>query len=371
MNSRKILCVVGARPNFIKMAPLYRALEQYPDLRATWVHTGQHFDEQMSEVFFEQLELPNPAYHLGVSGGSQTQQTARIMLAFEPILEREQPDLLLLVGDVNSTLACSLVAAKMGIPIAHVEAGLRSGDRRMPEEINRILTDSISDLLFVTEPSGLAHLKNEGIPAEKIFFTGNCMIDSLLQYQKQSAQTSVLKEHKLKPKSYVLLTMHRPSNVDNPAGLKTIIRLIERIAGRIQVVFPIHPFTRLNFEKQGLFKPLSAIKKLHILPPQGYLEFQHLLTNAAAVLTDSGGIQEETTFLQVPCLTFRENTERPITVELGTNELLADLDPELAYKKIEQVLDGKWKPGQVPELWDGKAAERIAAVIHGFLSPKA
>lgn len=368
MNSSKIICVVGARPNFIKMAPFQAAFQQYPNISLCWVHTGQHFDEQMSTVFFEQLEMPNPDYHLDVSGGSQVQQTARIMLALEPVLEKEQADLVMAAGDVNSTLAAALTAAKMSIPIAHVEAGLRSGDRRMPEEINRILTDSVSDLLFVSEASGLAHLKKEGVPAEKVFFTGNCMIDTLLRHQRSSAAPSVLEALGLAAKSYLLLTLHRPSNVDNRAGQKTILRLIEQIAGQIRVVFPIHPFTRLNFEKQGHYKALKNIQNLELLEPQGYLEFQQLLSNAVGVLTDSGGIQEEATFLHVPCLTFRENTERPVTVETGTNELLATLDPEMANQKVKQILAGKWKAGKTPELWDGKAAERIAAVIHRFLS---
>ncbi len=361
--ARKIISVVGARPNFMKIAPLHRAFQQYPYIISKLVHTGQHYDETMNTVFFDQLELPKPDYFLGIGSGSHTQQTANIMLAFEPIIAAEQPDLVLVVGDVNSTIACALVAAKMGISVAHVEAGLRSGDRGMPEEINRLVTDSISDYLFVTEPSGLEHLQNEGVSAEKVFFTGNCMIDSLVYYREKSAALNILQKHRLSPKNYVLMTMHRPSNVDTEEGLESIIHMIELIAEQLPVVFPIHPRTRNNFEQFGLRARLNNIKNLQLLDSQGYLEFLHLMTNATAVLTDSGGVQEETTFLQVPCLTFRATTERPITVEIGTNELLSELNPDLACEKILQVINGAWKQGKVPDLWDGKAATRIAAVI--------
>ena len=364
MKSCKILSIVGARPNFIKMASLHRAFRQYPHFNSMLLHTGQHYGDQMSAVFFDQLELPEPNYYLGISGGSHTQQTAKIMLAFEPIVAAEKPDLVLVLGDVNSTIACALVAVKMGIPVAHVEAGLRSGDRRMPEEINRILTDSISEYLFVTEPSGLENLKKEGIPAEKVFFTGNCMVDTLLYYQEKSAQTNVLKQHGVSPKNYVLLTMHRPSNVDTSEGLETIFHLIELLTEHLPVVFPVHPRTRLNFERYGLVERFKNVKNLRLMVEQGYLEFQHLMANATVVITDSGGVQEETTFLQVPCLTFRESTERPITVEIGSNELLPELDPLLAFAKVQQIFQGAWKAGKVPDLWDGKAAERIAAVIN-------
>ena len=318
----------------------------------------------MSAVFFEQLELPEPDYYLGINGGSHTQQFARIMLAFEPILAGEKPDLVLVLGDVNSTIACALVAVKMGIPVAHVEAGLRSGDRRMPEEINRILTDSISDYLFVTEPSGLENLQKEGIAPEKVFFTGNCMVDTLLYYQQKSAEINVLEQFGLSPKNYVLLTMHRPSNVDTQQGLETILQLVELASKHLPVVFPVHPRTRRNFERFGLVNRFESLENLRLMEEQGYLEFQHLTANAAVVITDSGGVQEETTFLQVPCLTFRETTERPVTVEIGSNELVPELDPLLACAKVQQILQGAWKQSKVPDLWDGKAADRIAAVIN-------
>lgn len=364
----KILSVVGARPNFIKIAPLLRAFQGYPNIVSKLIHTGQHYDATMNQVFFDQLELPKPDYYLGVDAASHTQQTATIMLAFEDVVAIENPDLVLVVGDVNSSLAAALVAAKMGIPVAHVEAGLRSGDRRMPEEINRIVIDSISELLFVSEKSGLENLQRAGIPADKIFFVGNCMIDSLVLYQERSAQLPVLASLDISPKKYVLMTMHRPSNVDSHEGLKTILRMLERLTAEVSVVFPLHPRTRARFSEMGLNIPLENIPQLYLLEPQGYLEFQHLMTRAAAVLTDSGGVQEETTYLKVPCLTFRETTERPITVEIGSNELISNLNPDLVREKVLAILAGEGKRGSIPELWDGKAAERIAAVINDKFS---
>ncbi len=359
----KILSVVGARPNFMKMAPLHRAFQKRSGIESKIVHTGQHYDARMSEVFFEQLELPKPNYYLGIGGGSHTQQTAKIMLAFEKILEKEQPDWVLVVGDVNSTIACALVAAKMQILVAHVEAGLRSGDRKMPEEINRILTDSISDLLFVTEQAGMDNLSREGAPPEKVFFVGNCMIDALVHYRDRAAQADTVLKLGLQPKGYALMTMHRPSNVDTLEGLVMLLQLMERISKCLPVVFPIHPRTLNNLERFGLRARLFHIKNLHLLEPQGYIECLSLMQNATVVLTDSGGIQEETTFLQVPCLTFRQTTERPVTVSIGSNEMITDLDPELAHTKIRQILAGNWKTGQIPPLWDGHAAERIADIL--------
>ena len=366
----KIISIVGARPNFMKVAPLHRAFHQYPDVVHKLVHTGQHADAQMSQVFFDQLALPKPDYHLGVHGGSPTQQTAHTMLAFEAVVATERPDMVLVVGDVNATLACALTAVKMGVPLAHVEAGLRSGDRRMPEELNRILTDSMSDLMFVTEKSGLENLKNEGISAEKVFFTGNCMVDSLLFYQAQSAKLPVLKTLGLSPKEYALLTMHRPSNVDDKTGLEKVMRLLELISPHTTVVFPIHPRTHANLTALGLLQRLSLVPNLLVLEPQGYLEFQQLMTQAALVFTDSGGIQEETTYLQVPCLTFRETTERPVTVEIGSNELISNLNPDLALEKVLAILNGGGKRGNIPPLWDGNAAKRIATVIQNKFVPK-
>lgn len=358
-----ILSIVGARPNFMKVAPLHRAFQQTAGIQSKIVHTGQHYDAKMSEVFFEQLELPQPDYYLGVGGGSHTQQTAKIMLAFEEIVTQEQPDLILVVGDVNSTVACTLVATKMNIPLAHVEAGLRSGDRSMPEEINRIITDSVSDYLFVTEYAGLVNLAKEGVPDTKVHFVGNCMIDSLVHYRRKAQVLNAAAQWGLSPKGYVLMTMHRPSNVDTPEGLSAILTMIERTTPIQKVVFPVHPRTRNNMEKFGLSKRLDSIQNLQLLDPQGYLEFLNLMENATAVLTDSGGIQEETTYLQVPCLTFRASTERPVTVELGSNVLLADLDPDSAMTELQHIFEGRAKTGTVPPLWDGRAAERIAKIL--------
>ncbi len=347
----------------MKVAPLHRAFLASGRIDSKIVHTGQHYDARMSDVFFRQLELPKPDYYLGIGGGSHTQQTAKIMLAFEEVLEQEQPDLVLVVGDVNSTIAATLVATKMNVPVAHVEAGLRSGDRRMPEEINRLMTDAVSDYLFVTEQSGLDHLAKEGVPDHKVHFVGNCMIDSLVYYRDKASETQTVQQLGLLPKQYIIVTMHRPSNVDTPEGLAAILDMLEGAAQQTTVVFPVHPRTRQNIESFGLGNRLAAIPRILLLEPQGYLEFLHLMEHAAAILTDSGGIQEETTYLQVPCLTFRDSTERPVTVELGTNVLLQDLDPKKALALLELALAGQWKKGVIPPLWDGKAAERICEIV--------
>lgn len=347
----------------MKVAPLHRAFEQYPTLKSKIVHTGQHYDLRMSDVFFNQLQLPEPDYFLGIGGGTHTQQTARIMLAFEPILQKERPDAILVVGDVNSTLACSLVAVKEHVPVIHVEAGLRSGDRTMPEEINRILTDSISDYLFVTEQAGLDNLAAEHIPDEKVFLVGNVMIDSLVYYREQARLLSLVCDMGLVPGSYVLMTMHRPANVDREEGLRSIVQIIKNTTSLRTVLFPIHPRTRSNMEKAGLMAELAATPNLAILEPQGYLEFLHLMENASLIITDSGGIQEETTYLQVPCLTFRDSTERPVTLTLGTNILLPDLNPDTVHQHVVNIINGAVKQGVVPPLWDGLAASRIASIL--------
>lgn len=359
----KILSVVGARPNFMKVAPLHRAFLASGRIESRIVHTGQHYDAKMSEVFFQQLELPHPDHYLGVGGGSHTQQTAGIMLAFEKVMEAEKPDLVLVVGDVNSTVAATMVATKMQVPVAHVEAGLRSGDRTMPEEINRLMTDAVSDYLFVTEQSGLDHLLQEGVPEAKIYFTGNCMIDSLVYYREKAAATGTVETLGLEHRQYVLVTMHRPSNVDTEEGLTTIVEMLEKAAESATVVFPIHPRTRHNMERFGLLNRLSGFPRILLLEPQGYLEFLDLMEHAAIVLTDSGGIQEETTYLQVPCVTFRSSTERPVTVTHGTNVLIDDLDPQKIPDLLEQALSGQWKKGEIPPLWDGRAAERICGIL--------
>lgn len=380
----KVIQVVGARPNFMKVAPLHRAIQQLSGWTSKIVHTGQHFDAKMSDVFFTQLELPKPDYFLGIGGGSHTEVTAHIMLAFEKIVADEKPDLIIVVGDVTSTLACTLVAIKMGIPVAHVEAGLRSFDRTMPEELNRLLTDSVANYLFVTEESGLNHLKNEGVPDEKVFFSGNVMIDSLVRYQEKAKNSTILtdlglrpsdsglssSEFGLIPSNYIVMTMHRPANVDTEKGLLSILELMELSAQKTKIVFPIHPRTRAHMDKFGLTKRMEAVPNLILTEPLGYLEFIQLMSHAKAILTDSGGIQEETTYLGIPCLTFRDSTERPVTVTLGTNQLLADLDPQKTYQALEKILAGEVKKGSIPPLWDGNAAERIANTLHGIFEKK-
>ncbi|RIV19385.1 UDP-N-acetylglucosamine 2-epimerase (non-hydrolyzing) [Fibrisoma montanum] len=359
----KIMNIVGARPNFMKVAPLHRAFRQQPGFQSLIVHTGQHYDARMGDVFFGQLGLPAPDYYLGIGGGTQTRQTADIMLRFDEVMAAEQPDLVLVVGDVTSTVACALVAVRLGVPVAHVEAGLRSGDRRMPEEINRILTDHLADLLFVTEQAGLDNLRREGIADDRVHFVGNVMIDSLLQYRTKSNALNTVGALGLTPGQYVLMTMHRPANVDHEAGLRNLVRIAEDTARYRPVVFPVHPRTRANLVRYGLMDRLANLPNSQLLEPQGYLEFLNLMEHAAIVITDSGGIQEETTFLQVPCLTFRDSTERPVTVELGTNQLLADLNPDTVQQHVAAILAGRSKPGVIPPLWDGQAAERIADIL--------
>lgn len=359
----KILNIVGARPNFMKIAPLHRAFSKHPKIQSKIIHTGQHYDEKMSDIFFNQLELPKPDYYLGIGGGSHTHQKANVMLAFEKIVNEEKPDVVLVVGDVNATAACSITAVKMGVPTVHVEAGLRSGDRKMPEEVNRIITDAICNDLFITEHSGLINLAKEGVPDEKVHFVGNVMIDSLVHFRKKASKDKVLKTIGVKPKEYILMTMHRPHNVDYKKGLKDIMKIIRNAAKHKKVVFAIHPRTTNNMKKYGLYEQLEGIKNLILLGPQGYLQFLKLMDNAALIITDSGGIQEETTFLQVPCMTFRDTTERPVTVELGTNFLMQDLNPKTVKIQMESILKGKAKQGIIPPLWDGKAAERIADIL--------
>ncbi|CAG4991437.1 UDP-2,3-diacetamido-2,3-dideoxy-D-glucuronate 2-epimerase [Dyadobacter sp. CECT 9275] len=359
----KILSIVGARPNFMKVAPLHRAFAKDSTIESRIIHTGQHYDAKMSDVFFNQLELPKPDYFLGIGGGSHTVQTAKIMLEFEQVMLAEKPDVVLVVGDVNSTIACATVAVKEHIPVVHVEAGLRSGDRRMPEEINRIMTDSISDQLFVTESAGMVNLRNEGVADEKVHFVGNVMIDSLVYYREKASKLTILDDFGLEPKTYVLVTMHRPSNVDDEQGLKNILEIVRTTSEKRKILFPVHPRTLRNMETFGLLDELKTLPNVILLDPQGYLEFLQLMANAELIITDSGGIQEETTFLQVPCITFRASTERPVTVELGTNYLLSDLNPASVNTLVLDILEGNAKKGTIPPLWDGRAAERIAAIL--------
>ena len=347
----------------MKVAPLHRAFTKHPNFESKIVHTGQHYDKKMSDIFFTQLGLPQPDFHLGISGGSHTYQKANVMLAFEKILNEEKPDIVLVVGDVNATAACSITAVKMGIKTVHVEAGLRSGDRSMPEEVNRIITDAICDDLFVTEHSGLVNLARENVSESKIHFVGNVMIDSLVHFRKKASKDNILEAIGVAAKQYILMTMHRPHNVDYKKGLSDILTIIRNATAHKIVVFPIHPRTVNNMKKFKLYEELKSIDKLVLLEPQGYLQFLKLMDNAALIITDSGGIQEETTFLQVPCMTFRDSTERPVTVELGTNFLMRDLNPTTVKIQLESILSGKTKQGIIPSLWDGATAERIAEIL--------
>jgi UDP-N-acetylglucosamine 2-epimerase (non-hydrolysing) len=360
----KVLSVVGARPNFMKVGPIHRALSTKENIESIICHTGQHYDEKMSKVFFEDLEMPKPHIYLGVGGGSHAEQTGKVMIEFEKEVIKLKPDLVLVVGDVNSTLACSIVAKKLHIPVVHVEAGLRSFDREMPEELNRLVTDSISDFFFVTEDSGEKHLLHDGVDPKKIHFTGNVMIDSLVHFKEKASQSKVLEENGLTPKEYLLVTLHRPSNVDSIDSLTTLAEILNAVAGKIKIVFPIHPRTLNNLKKNNLS---IENENIILLEAQGYLDFLQLMQNSKGLLTDSGGIQEETTFLNIPCLTLRDNTERPVTVDLGTNILLP-LDKELILENLEKVISGNWKQGQIPRLWDGKAAERMADIIEDYLT---
>ncbi|QJD77447.1 non-hydrolyzing UDP-N-acetylglucosamine 2-epimerase [Spirosoma rhododendri] len=359
----KILTVVGARPNFVKVAPLHRAFQADPTIESKLVHTGQHHDARMSDVFFQQFDLPQPDYFLGIDSGTPTRQTADILLRFEPILAREQPDWLVVVGDVTSTLACALVAARLGIRVAHVEAGLRSGDRQMPEEINRILTDHLADLLFVTEQAGLDNLHREGIPDAKVRLVGNLMIDSLVHHRPAATALNTIGKLGLLPKRYVLLTMHRPANVDTETGLRSVVEIVTELAKRRPVLFPLHPRTRASLIRHELLDRLTATPNVRLLDPQGYLEFLNLLENAAIVLTDSGGVQEETTYLNVPCLTLRTTTERPVTASLGTNRLIPGLTPTAVLEAVDAALTRQQSPKTTIPLWDGRAAERIVECL--------
>jgi UDP-N-acetylglucosamine 2-epimerase (non-hydrolysing) len=345
------------------MAPLHQSFLAHLAIKPKLVHTGQHYDAQLSDVFFEQLNLPQPDYNLGVSPGSLTQQTADMMRRFESVLMVEQPDWVVVVGDVTSTIACALTAAQMGIRLAHVESGLRSGDRQMPEERNRQLTDHLADALFVTEQAGLDNLRRENIPEERVHFVGNVLIDSLIQYRPTANTLEIAAKLGFQPKGYVLMTMHRPANVDTEAGLLRLIQIVETIVTLIPVIFSLHPRTYTMLVKFGLLSRLIALSGVQILESQGYLEFLNLMESAVAVITDSGGIQEETTYLQVPCLTFRDSTERPVTVDLGTNQLLTDLTPETVRRSIIDIVAGRIKIGQIPPLWDGQTAWRIVQVL--------
>ena len=356
--------IAGARPNFMKIAPVLRAAAVYADrLQCRIVHTGQHYDHGMSDVFFADLGIPRPDHHLGCGGGSHAEQTARIMVAYEQLCASVRPAMVVVVGDVNSTLACSIVAKKLHIAVAHIEAGLRSGDRTMPEEINRLVTDAISDLFFVTEPSGVEHLRREGKPEAAIHHVGHVMVDNLL-YQcdrlaahplRDGKSVAIKNEHP----HYGVVTLHRPSNVDDQNVFRGLAGALRRISGQLPLVFPVHPRTRANMKRFGIDFGPSVV----LVEPLGYMDFLNLWMDARIVLTDSGGLQEETTALGIPCLTLRHNTERPITVEQGTN-VLVGTDPETIGRAAREVLEGgRVKQGRRPDLWDGHAAERIVEIL--------
>ncbi len=356
-----ILHVVGARPNFMKVAPVISALEHRDSVLQTLVHTGQHYDDAMSRVFFRQLGIPAPDMNLEVGQGSHAVQTAEIMLRLEPVLLERRPDLVLVYGDVNSTVAAALVCSKLLLPIGHVEAGLRSFDRTMPEEVNRVLTDRVADLLFTPSADGDANLCREGIAREKIHLVGNVMVDTLVRFLPGAAAGPMLERLSLAERRFILVTLHRPSNVDDPAHLQRLLEALGDLAQDADVIFPVHPRTRRTIA--GFRTPYAA-PRVHLTEPVGYLEFLGLQREAALVVTDSGGIQEETTYLGTPCLTMRENTERPVTVDVGTNTLIGR-DTDRLCLEARRVLAGHGKRGSIPPLWDGKASERIAAIVTG------
>ncbi|MEE9442387.1 MAG: UDP-N-acetylglucosamine 2-epimerase (non-hydrolyzing) [candidate division Zixibacteria bacterium] len=358
---KKIMLIIGARPNFIKAAPLMRELSAHTEKFDPFlIHTGQHYDHNLSQLFFEQLKMPQPDIYLGVGSGSHARQTAKIMTGLEEEFEKNRPDLVIVFGDVNSTLAASIVTSKMCLKLAHVEAGLRSFDNTMPEEINRIVTDRLSDFLFITEKSGSENLHKEGVSEDKVFFVGNIMIDSLVKNLELARESKIIEQLGIKAKEYAVLTLHRPANVDNKDRLDILLKAIGEVSQKLPVIFPCHPRTKnalskfgFNFESNDNFK---------IIDPVGYLDFLNLQANARLVLTDSGGIQEETTYLQIPCITIRENTERPITAEVGTN-VLAGLEYDKIIKAANNVFNGKHPKGRIPDLWDGHTAQRIIKTL--------
>ncbi len=365
----KIIHVVGARPNFMKIAPILQAVQRAGFAEQKLVHTGQHYDASMSDVFFTDLGMPRPDLFLGVGSGSHAEQTAKVMIGFETICLDEAPDLVVVAGDVNSTIACALVAAKLGIPCAHVEAGLRSGDMRMPEEVNRVLTDRICALLLTPSADGDENLLREGTPPERIHLVGNVMIDSLLSHLPQAKAARSPEALGLAPGAYGVLTLHRPSNVDDPAVLGGLLDAIDTIQRELPLVFPVHPRTRKQLETLGFSDRVAAMSDLRLCEPLGYLEFLGLTSQARLVLTDSGGLQEETTALGIPCITLRENTERPVTITEGTN-VLVGTDPARIVEETIKILEGKGKHGRIPALWDGKTSERIAEVFQRFAATR-
>jgi UDP-N-acetylglucosamine 2-epimerase (non-hydrolysing) len=372
--TRTIHLIAAARPNFMKIAPLYHALSREQDLQPVIVHTGQHYDLNMSDAFFQDLRLPEPHIHLGAGSGSHAEQTGRVMIAYEKVVMEQRPDMVVVVGDVNSTIACTLAATKVvyslsendpvtGLNrplVAHLEAGLRSFDRTMPEEVNRLATDVLADLLWTPSPDGDEHLLHEGVAAEKIVRVGNIMIDSLEMMREHIEATPVYEQHGVHKGDYAVLTLHRPANVDSPDSLKALCDMINYLSNRMPIIFPVHPRTRKNLENTGLIRELADKPAIKLLEPQNYISFMNLIFNCRLAITDSGGLQEETTYLGIPCLTLRPNTERPITITQGTNQLCTLEDVE---EKIDAVLAGNSGKGSVPELWDGRTADRVVASI--------
>ncbi len=360
-------CIVGARPNFMKIAPILRALENIPAAKYTLIHTGQHYDSNLSDIFFEELEIPPPDLSLGVGSGTHAEQTAKLLVALENAFVDASKNgsafsRVVVVGDVNSTMAATLAAVKLHIPVAHVEAGLRSRDRRMPEEINRIVTDSLCDMLLVSEPEGVENLQTEGHPDQQIHLVGNVMIDTLLRQVQKARKYDTLDKLNVRSGEYCVVTLHRPSNVDRPEILSSLIDVLIDVSERLPIVFPIHPRTSNRIDEFGLRKKLDDAKNIQLLEPLGYMDFLCLTSQSKAIVTDSGGLQEESTALLVPCLTMRENTERPITVTQGTSTLIGN-DSILLKKHLNEILDNQYKCGSCPELWDGKASERIAQIL--------
>jgi UDP-N-acetylglucosamine 2-epimerase (non-hydrolysing) len=366
---RDIVLAVGARPNFMKAAPLLEALRR-AGCRVRLVHTGQHYDQEMSDVFFRDLGMPAPDVSLGVGSGTHAEQTGQIMVAFETVLLEARPDLVVVVGDVNSTLACALVAAKLGIPLAHVEAGLRSFDRTMPEEVNRVAVDALADLLFTPSPDADENLAREGVPPERIHRVGNIMVDTLLAHLPRARHLGMAARLGLGRRRYGVVTLHRPSNVDEPARLRDVVEALCAIAADVPLAFPAHPRTAQHLRAAGLDRDLAARPALCVLPALSYLEFLGLLDDAAFAITDSGGVQEETTVLGVPCLTLRNTTERPVTVTVGTNTVVGT-DPAALRSHVGRILAGAGKTGGVPAQWDGRTAERIAAVLASYRASEA